>query len=278
QRVVGGRVRLINSYGPTEATVVATVWEVGEEKGEEREVPIGRAIDNVEVYVVDGELGLVPVGVRGELCVGGKGLARGYLKQAGLTAEKFRPNPYSEGGGGRLYCSGDEVKYRREGQLEYVGRKDEQVKVRGYRIELGEIEAALVAQEGIREAVVEVREREEGDKRLRAYVVVKEGEGLEVRELRKELRRRLPEYMVPVEWVKVEKLERTASGKVDRRKVGQAGGEALKEEKKGEEREASAIEEIVGGIWEELLGLEKVGVEENFFDVGGHSLLATQVV
>jgi amino acid adenylation domain-containing protein len=279
----GSRVRLINSYGPTEATVVATAWEApaaGEASDSHtvRDAPIGRGLANVPVYVVDEWQSLAPVGAQGELWIGGLALARGYLGQAVMTAEKFRPNPYGEAGGERVYRSGDVTRYTSDGQLEFVGRKDEQVKLRGYRVELGEIEAALMAHEGIKEAVVQALESGDNDKKLRAYLVAKEGEELEVRELKRALRRRLPEYMTPVEWVKVERLERTASGKVDRKKLREVGGEALQEEKENDERQASAIEELVAGIWEKLLGVEKVGVEENFFDAGGHSLLAIQVV
>jgi acyl carrier protein len=211
------------------------------------------------------------------LYLGGEGLARGYWQRAELTAERFVPDGLSGCSGERLYRTGDLVKWRGDGELEYLGRLDQQVKVRGYRIELGEVEAELRKHAGIREAVVVVREQEDGDKRLVGYVVLEEGqEAVAGSELRPYLKERLPEYMIPSVFVQLAELPLTANGKVDRRALpepeqGPAGGE-------GYVGPRTATEEIVAGIWASVLKLERVGVTENFFEIGGHSLLATQVM
>ena len=184
---------LLNAYGPTETTVCASISEPLKGEG----APIGRPIANTQVYVLDEEMRVVPVGVIGELHIGGAGLARGYLGRAELTAERFVPNPYGKRAGERMYRTGDLARWRGDGNLEYVGRKDQQVKIRGYRIELGEIEAVLGEHGGVREAVVVAREGEGGEKRLVGYVVEREGMKVESGELRRYLQGRLPEYMVP---------------------------------------------------------------------------------
>src|SRR6266704_1882789 len=217
QRRLGAE--LHNLYGPTEASIDVTYWECCREWGKEN-VPIGRGIANTKVYVLDKKQEAVPVGVAGELDLGGAGLARGYLKRPELTAEKFVPNGFSEEGGERLYRTGDLVKWGREGELEFLGRIDQQVKIRGYQIELGEIEGVLLEQEGVEQAVVVVREEGGGgDKRLVGYVVAKAGSKVKVKELREQVRKRLPEYMVPGGWVMLEELPLTANGKVDRKRL-----------------------------------------------------------
>jgi non-ribosomal peptide synthase protein (TIGR01720 family) len=299
--------RLVNEYGPTETVVGCCVYEVvaeGKEEiekerkeGQEREggVPIGRPIANTRLYVVDEEGELGPVGVVGELYVGGAGVGRGYWRRPELTAERFVPDGFSGEAGGRLYRTGDRVRYRRDGVLEYVGRTDEQVKVRGYRIELGEIEAVLRQQEGIGDAVVVVREERAGDKRLVAYVVrerkdgeedgeregrkerAEEGEERNWREqLREELRRKLPEYMVPGIWVEMERLPLTVNGKVDRKGLpAPEWGRGEKGARRGKEKEGprTPVEEILVGIWEQVLGRGKIGIHDNFFELGGDSIL-----
>jgi amino acid adenylation domain-containing protein len=262
-----------NLYGPTETTIWSSAHEVTEVDAAGPSVSIGRPLANTQMYVLDGQLRPVPVGVLGELYIGGDGLARGYLGQAGLTAEKFVPHPFAEGGE-RLYRTGDLARYLGTGALEYVGRVDQQVKVRGYRIEVGEIEVALNAHKAVREAVVVARAGADGEKRLVAYVVT---EGVQSRELQQHLSSRLPGYMVPQAFVQLEALPLTPNGKVDRR--------ALPEPELGRAELGGAYvaartpsEEVLAGIWATVLRLEQVGVYDNFFALGGHSLLATQVM
>ena len=265
--------KLFNEYGPTEAdSLTSTVYWVfrADSSGS---VPIGRPIGNARMYVLDGEMRPVPVGVRGELYIGGAGVARGYLNRADLTAERFVPDPF-HGRGERLYRSGDVGYWRWDGNLEYVGRADQQVKVRGYRIEPGEIEGVLREQAGVRDAVVLAREDTPGDKRLVGYVVGEEAPG--GKELRRLLGERLPEYMVPGIYVHLASLPLTGNGKLDRSALPAPGSER----DSGEEYVAprNVLEELLCSIWSEVLKLDRVGVEDNFFELGGHSLLATQVV
>ncbi|HEU4561408.1 MAG TPA: non-ribosomal peptide synthase/polyketide synthase [Longimicrobium sp.] len=262
---------LVNNYGPTENTVVATSGVVGAGPGSGRAPGIGRPIHNVQAYVLDRRLEPVPAGVPGELCVGGAQVARGYLGRPGLTAERFVPDPFSATPGARMYRTGDQVRWLASGELEFLGRADHQVKVRGFRIELGEIEGALRRSEGVADCVVVAREDVPGEKRLVAYVV---GEALTAA-LRAHVRRSLPEYMVPSAFVFLDALPLTPAGKVDRKAL-PAPEFALLEEQSVAPRTPS--EEVLAGIWAEVLRLERVGVEESFFELGGHSLLATRVV
>src|SRR5215213_7351224 len=246
-------------------------YEVGQS------VAIGRPIANTEVYILDERMGAVPVGVTGEIYIGGAGLARGYVGRAEMTAERFVPHPHAKEGGKRLYRTGDLGRYRSSGAIEFIGRIDDQVKIRGYRVEPGEVEAALEEQERVRQAVVVVRQEAGGGKRLVAYVESDEvGRGVE-EEIREEVRKRVPEYMVPSRVVAVREMALTANGKVDR------GGMAEEESREGEERceggEArTPVEELLSGIWAEVLGVARVGVDDDFFELGGHSLLSTQVM
>ena len=278
-RVVGDRVRLVNTYGPTEATVVATMCDLqglaagGAGVGE---LPIGRAIPGAQAYVLDRAFNPAPVGVRGELYIGGFGLARGYLHRPGLTAERFTPNPFSDEAGARLYRTGDLARYLPGGQMEFLGRADGQVKVRGFRIELGEVEAALNSHRDVRECVVIAREDVPGDKRLVAYVVGAHAE-VSTGELRGYLKQKLAEYMVPSAFVELERIPLTTNGKVDTRALpapdaSRPGLEATFVAPRGE------TEEVLAGIWCDVLGLERVGAGDDFFELGGHSLLATQVI
>ncbi|HVR99644.1 MAG TPA: non-ribosomal peptide synthase/polyketide synthase, partial [Thermoanaerobaculia bacterium] len=265
--------RVYNLYGPSEDTTYSTFALMA--SGGLSAPAIGRPIDGTRVYVLDGRMSLQPLGVPGELWIGGEGLARGYLRRPGLTAERFVPDPFGSAPGGRLYRTGDLVRYRLDGDLEFLGRRDHQVKLRGFRIELGEIEAALEEQAGVAGAVVEVRADGRGDRRLVAYVA---GEGLpEPGELRAYLARRLPDYMVPSVFVPLAALPLSPNGKVDRRalpapeRVRSAVGEDL-------QAASGPFEELLAGIWSEVLGLEAVGLHDDFFALGGHSLLATQVM
>jgi amino acid adenylation domain-containing protein len=281
-----GGTAIVNGYGPTEGTTFTCCHRVErEEVGAEWSIiPIGRAISNTEVYVLGEEMEALPIGVSGELYIGGAGLARGYLGQSDLTAERFIPHPYSREGGARLYRTGDVVRQRSDGRIEYEGRVDGQVKVRGYRIELGEIELVLSGHARVKECAVVAREDEPGEKRLVAYIVsdetVSASEGQLLRdsgELRQYLQERLPEYMIPSSFVMMEEMPLTANGKLDRRALPapdghqlSAGGTYMKAR--------TPVEEIVAAIWAEVLHIERVGVEDNFFELGGHSLLATQVI
>jgi acyl-coenzyme A synthetase/AMP-(fatty) acid ligase/acyl carrier protein len=271
-----GWAELHHSYGPTEASIAASEWEC--ERGYEGELaPIGRALGNVRIEVLDGGMGAVPVGVGGEMYIGGEGVGRGYLKRPALTAERFIPDPFSTEPGRRLYRTGDIARHLPDGAIEFIGRVDEQVKVRGYRIELGEIEAALCEHASVREAVAVAREDVPGDRRLVAYVVAQAGAGFEAGELRGHLRAKLPEYMVPSAFIMLDVLPLMPNGKVDRRALPapDSNGAASSE---GYVEPRTVAEGVLADIWAEVLGLERVGVEDDFFALGGHSLLATQVI
>jgi amino acid adenylation domain-containing protein len=276
QAVTGGRVRLLNGYGPTETTIAVTLWEVPE-SGDLERVSIGRPVANTRCYVLDAGMRPAGVGVPGELYVGGAQLARGYLHRPASTAERFVPDPLSGERGARLYRTGDRVRWLSTGELEFLGRIDQQVKIRGFRIEPGEIEAALLALPNVAEAVVEVRE-DTGEKRLVGYVVPEDADAsaAELKEaLREALHARLPEYMVPAAFVMLKALPLTVHGKVDRRALpapewGSAAGESV--------APRTPVEELLAGIWAEVLGRDALGVEEDFFALGGHSLLAMRVL
>jgi amino acid adenylation domain-containing protein len=267
---------LDNLYGPTEAAVDVTVWrcERGRAGGA---VAIGRPIANLELYILDGEGEPVPVGVRGELHIGGAGLARGYLQRPELTAERFIPHPFSREGGARLYRTGDLARYKADGNIEYLGRADTQVKVRGYRIELGEIEVVLARHAGVRQCAVIVREDGGAEKQLVAYVVAGEGASLEVSELRRSLREQLPDYMIPAAFVLLDELPLTASGKLDRRAL-PAHDSTRPQLENIFIAPRTPVEAELSAIWCELLQLHQVSINDNFFELGGHSLLLTQFV
>jgi acyl carrier protein len=274
-----GGCRVMNHYGPTECTVGALMGEVGEEAkagGQPGLAPLGRPLGNTEVYVLDKGQAVVPVGVVGELYIGGAGLARGYLNQAELTAAKFVKHPFS-GEGARLYRTGDLVRYLSDGRLEFVGRLDSQVKVRGYRVELGEVETVLSRHSGVKECVVVAREEESGDKRLVAYVVAATGVAFTPSELRSYLKEKLPEYMVPSAFVELGELPLTGNGKVDHHALPVPDYEFQKLET-AYVAPRTPTEEKVAAIWSEVLRIELVSTDSNFFEIGGHSLLATQVV
>ncbi|HEX2090982.1 MAG TPA: amino acid adenylation domain-containing protein, partial [Longimicrobiaceae bacterium] len=263
---------LHNLYGPTEAAVDVTYWECGRRAGRQV-VPIGRPAANTRIYLLDDTLDPVPVGVAGELFIGGAQVGRGYLGRPELTAERFVPDPFSGEAGGRLYRTGDLARWLPTGELEYLGRIDHQVKVRGFRIELGEIEAALLAQEGVREAVVTVHGQGAVEKRLVAYVVA-DPDATPAR-LREGLRGRLPEYMVPSAFVPLERLPLTPNGKTDRRALPDPQWGVVEQVYVAPQTET---EVALCGIWSSVLGVERVGALDDFFDLGGHSLLAMQVM
>lgn len=270
------QVVLHNFYGATEASVDSTFW-VCEPEDERGVVPVGCPMSNVAIYVLDGRMKPVPVGVVGDIYIGGISLARGYLGQSRLTAERFVPDPHGQSAGGRLYQTGDQGRYLSDGVLEFVGRKDTQVKLRGYRIELGEIEAALSAAPGIKDAVVVVREDIPGNQRLVAYLVREPGSVGSTSALRATLRERLPEYMVPGSLVELESLPLTSNGKVDRQSLPPLRFSALEQEE-AYIAPRTPVEQLLGEIWASVLGTDRIGVHDDFFALGGHSLLATQVV
>ena len=266
---------LCHQYGPTEATVDALVWECQADDGEV--IPLGRPIANTRAYVLDEELQPAPLGIAGELHLAGVGLARGYLKRADLTAEKFIPDPFSEEGGERLYKTGDRVRYLADGTLEFLGRLDQQVKIRGFRIELGEIESVLNKHPAVRQSVTIAREDVAGDKRLVSYIVAAAEGPVEIGELRRHLREMLPDYMIPSAFILLAELPLTPSGKVDRRAL--SAPDSLRwETEQGYVAPRTPIEEVLASIWANLLGLEQVGINDNFFELGGHSLLATRLM
>ncbi|MCP5292673.1 MAG: amino acid adenylation domain-containing protein [Burkholderiales bacterium] len=266
--------QLHNLYGPTEASIDVTVWAC-ERESEDAVVPIGRPIANTRIYLLDSFLHPVPVGVPGELYIGGVGLARGYQNRSALTAGRFIPDPFSEQPGARLYRTGDLARYRADGEIEYIGRTDHQVKIRGFRIELGEIEAVLLQHEQVKEAVAIVREDTADDKRLVAYLVGNESTP-DIETIRKHLQTGLPDYMIPTAFVCLDRLPLSANGKLDHRALpAPDANDRLTHEYVAPR---NPTEQILAGIWGEVLGVEKVGVHDNFFELGGHSLLVMQVM
>ncbi|MBD2677470.1 MULTISPECIES: non-ribosomal peptide synthetase [Nostoc] len=264
---------LWNMYGPTETTIWSAASEV---KTDSRIISISNAIANTQFYILDRYNQLVPVGVAGELHIGGDGLARGYFNRPDLTAEKFIPNPFSEKAG-RLYKTGDLARYLPNGEIEYIGRIDNQVKVRGFRIELGEIEALLTQHSAVREAVVVVRKDSLDSQRIVAYLVPQNQQTLTISELRSFLESKLPSYMMPTNFVILEALPLTPNGKVDRKAL-PALDTVLPEFEEKFVAPQTAMEKQLAAIWMEVLALEKLGINDNFFEFGGHSLLATQVI
>jgi len=272
------RTRFINEYGPTETVVGCCVYEVNDETAHVAGgVPIGRPITNTTLYVLDAAFEPAPIGVAGELHIGGFGLARGYLERPDLTAQSFVPDPFSDAPGARLYRTGDLARYLPDGNFDFLGRCDQQVKLRGYRIELGEIENVLARHHAVHEAVVVVREDVPGDQRLVAYLVTDDDQPTSAAALRDYLKEALPDYMTPSSFVFLETLPLTANGKVDRRALPAPDG-ARPDGETEYAAPRTPVEEVLAGIWRELLSLERLGVHDNFFVLGGHSLLATQLL
>ena len=271
QQQVGHLVDWRNAYGPTEATITATIFEPGEDVISLATVPIGRPIANVQTYILDSFLQPVPTGVTGELHIGGVGLAKGYVNRPQLTAEKFITNPWGEG---RLYKTGDLARYLSDGTIEFIGRIDHQVKLRGFRIELGEIEALLSAHKHIQQCAVVVREDTPNRKQLVAYVVG--SEHLNVDGLKSELQEQLPDYMLPHTIVPLRSLPMMPNGKVDRNALPVPDGELLQtDDFVAPQTEA---EETLAAVWQEILGLETIGIHDNFFELGGDSILSIQMI
>ncbi len=260
-----------NMYGPTETTIWSAVEQVKEVEGN---VLIGRPIANTQVYILNEQMKAVPIGVVAEIFIAGDGLARGYLGRVEMTAERFLPDEQSLVAGARMYRTGDLGRYRADGRVECLGRTDQQVKVRGYRIELGEIESVMSECAGVEACAVKVWEDERGNKRLVGYVVSRGEERLDQEEMKEQIRRRLPDHMVPVKYVEMKQMPMTSNGKLDRGRL----PKQEEQQREGKEEEKTAVEEIIAGIWGEVLGVKKIGIHENFFELGGDSILSMQVV
>lgn len=259
---------LWNMYGPTETTIWSTLWRVD---GEESRIPIGRPIANTETYIVDEEMHPVAVGDIGELLIGGEGVARGYLNQPELTAERFLRDPFSDHNDERVYRTGDLCRSRPDGVLEFLGRNDRQVKIRGYRVELGDIEAGMESHPAVKQAAIKVVENSGGEKSLIAYVV---GTGVETHELRTFLADRLPTYMLPAKYVSLTEFPLTPNRKIDRNALPLPGDT----EPGSRKQHCTSLGKSVADFAAHLLGLEEVKVDDNFFLIGGHSLFCTQLV
>jgi amino acid adenylation domain-containing protein/non-ribosomal peptide synthase protein (TIGR01720 family) len=270
--------RIVNGYGPTETTICATLFPFRSATEPDRRTPIGSGVSGYEVYLLDSNLQLVPISIPGELYIGGLGLARGYVNHPELTAEVFVPHPFSDVPGARLYKTGDLARYLPDGNLEFLGRRDQQVKVRGYRVELREIEAALRQHPAVREAVVLDREDERpGDKRLAAYLVANQTPAPTPHALRLFLKQKLPEYMVPTAFVMLEALPLTPNGKIDRQ-VLSIPDPAQSPDATISVAPHTPAQSTLAGIWAEVLGLKQVGIHDNFFELGGDSIRSMQIV
>nr|WP_307731364.1 amino acid adenylation domain-containing protein [Microseira wollei] len=267
---------LVNEYGPTETVVGCCVYWVPLHQHQSGWIPIGRPIANTQLYILDQKLRPVPIGVTGELYIGGAGVARGYLNRPDLTSERFITNPFSQKEGARLYKTGDLARYLPDGTIECLGRIDHGVKIRGFRVELGEIEAVLGQHPAVQEVAIAAREDSPGDRRLVAYIVPRLKEAISVSELRSFLKEKLPEYMIPSAFVMLAAMPLTINGKVDRQAL------PIPENLRPDlavayESPQTQVERIIANLWQEVLHLEKVGIYDNFFDLGGHSLLLVQV-
>ncbi len=265
--------KILNGYGHTETTTFASTHNIVAVEDDAISIPIGNPIANTQIYILDGHLQPVPIGVAGEIYIGGAGVARGYLGRAALTAERFVADPYGQG---RLYKTGDLGRWLPDGSIEYLGRNDFQVKVRGFRIELGEVEAQLAKCAGVKEAVVVAREDVPGDKRLVAYVIAEEGREPTAADLRAQLSGVLAEYMVPGAYVTLESFPLTPNGKLDRKALPAPDGGSVTS--RAYEAPQGETERAIAQIWQQLLHLDQVGRHDHFFELGGHSLMAVQLV
>ncbi|MBW4428171.1 MAG: amino acid adenylation domain-containing protein [Nostoc desertorum CM1-VF14] len=267
--------QIINHYGPTETTVGVLTYTVNTSNIASETVPLGRPLANIEIYLLDAYLQPVPIGVAGEIYIGGDSVARGYLNQPEATIEKFIHHPFSENPTARLYKTGDIARYHHDGNIEFIGRIDDQVKLHGFRIELGEIESVLRQYQQIQEAVVLVQEDEPGQKRLLAYIVPQQSE-LDLQELRNFLKQQLSEYMMPSIFIQLKALPLNSNGKIDRKAL-PAPDKIRPELEVAYTPPKNEVERIIAQIWQEILQVEKVGIYDNFFELGGHSLLIIQL-
>jgi amino acid adenylation domain-containing protein len=275
-RLVGTACQLINTYGPTETTVVATSYKIPHQLDNLSIIPIGRPLPNLQTYILDKNLQPVPVGVPGEIYIGGAGLARGYLNRPELTAEKFVTNPFAQGQKSKLYKTGDLARYLADAKIEYLGRIDNQVKIRGFRIELGEIEATLSLHQNIQQTVVIAKEDNSGDKRLVAYIVTHREQTVTTEEIRGFLKQKLPHYMIPSTFIFIEALPLTPNGKIDHRAL-PAPEQARSEPEETFVAPRNQLELQLATIWQDVLGIQNIGIHDNFFDLGGQSLLAVRL-
>jgi amino acid adenylation domain-containing protein len=269
----GGPERLVNAYGPAECTSFSAWYHIREVARDAAGVPIGEPVANTQLYVLDRNRNLEPVGIMGQLYIGGEGLARGYWGRPELTAERFIPDPYGSQPGGRLYISGDLARWMEDGNLEFFGRQDNQIKIRGFRVELGEIEVALLQHGRVRNCAVVMKTVASG-KQLVAYV---SGEA-SADELKNYLKGKLPEYMVPGVYVMLPELPLNTNGKVDRRALPEVEDRALQEIPEDAPETMTPVEELLADLWKEVLGVARVSMRSNFYALGGHSLLALRVV
>nr|HET6903710.1 amino acid adenylation domain-containing protein [Ktedonobacteraceae bacterium] len=279
QRLPMHSVRLLNAYGPTETTITATVFEIPHQSYKNtplRNIPIGRPLANRTIYILDTYGNPVPIGIPGELHIGGGLLARGYLNRAELTAEKFIPDPFSKEPGARLYRTGDLARYLPDGNIEFLGRIDHQVKIRGFRIEPGEIEMVLRQHSAVREALVQAYKHDGGEKHLAAYVVL-EKQNATIDELRLFLKKHLPDYMIPSDFVLLDFMPMTSNGKIDRQAL-PAPDQTDRVAENTFVAPTLAVHHQLQHIWEDLLGVKPIGMQDNFFSLGGHSLLAARMI
>jgi amino acid adenylation domain-containing protein len=268
----GGPERLVNVYGPAECSTFSSWYLVREVAKDAPSVPVGKPVANTQLYVLDRNMNLEPVGIMGKVYIGGEGLARGYWRRPELTAERFVPDPYGQPGG-RLYTTGDLARWMEDGNLEFFGRQDNQIKIRGFRVELGEIEIALLQHGGVRNCAVLMKTLGSG-KQLVAYI---SGEA-KADELKNYLKAKLPDYMVPAIYVMLPELPLSTNGKVDRRALPEVEDGAVPEIEEGATEAITPVEELVADLWKEVLGVARVAMRSNFYDLGGHSLLALRVV
>jgi amino acid adenylation domain-containing protein len=277
KKVVGAKVRLLNTYGPTETTIAVTVCDLNTYPSDaiKNISPIGRPFPNAEAYILDSKLRPVPIGVAGELHIGGPGVARGYLNRADLTSQKFVANPFSEDSDARLYKTGDLVRYHADGNIEFLGRSDNQIKIRGFRVELEEIERAISSHECVENCLVIATDGD--DKRLVAYVITRDNSREAIGDIRNHLKAKLPSYMVPAAFEVIADFPLNSSGKINRRALPEPQFNLLSTDT-ALDLPTTPIEETLLAAWREILKVDQIGIHENFFDLGGHSLLAARLV
>ena len=277
RRCAGNKIRWVNTYGPTEASIVASYYEHSDASGLPAELPIGRPMPNCRLYVLDANLQAIPPGSYGELFIGGDGVARGYKNKPELTDERFLPDPFARKAGARMYRTGDLARWLPDGNVEFRGRSDEQVKIQGFRVEPGEVEAVLTQHPGLRNAAVVAREVASGDKRLVAYYVPESPEHPSALDLRNFLKERVPEYMLPAGFVRLESMPLTANGKLDRQGLPAVEWTEVVDQERHVDARNETEAKLVR-IWEGVFAAKPIGIRQNFFDLGGYSMLAVRLM